>query len=134
MLKNTRRMERKDEGGSSKIDFSKDRISPKYHLTYNKIAEIEAMNPKIMSGSYRSEWNSGTANDSMIARTGPEMYRSRTGMNTGIFQFFPVPTIRFRSRRSWFPCKSARAPWRHRRKRRRGVEETYRIESEVKEP
>jgi hypothetical protein len=76
----------------------------------SKIAEIEAMNPKIMSGSYRSEWNSGTANDRMMARTGPEMYRSRTGMNTGIFQFFPVPTIKFRSLRSWFPYISASDP------------------------
>jgi len=74
------------------------------------MAEIEAIKPKIMSGSYRSEWNSGTAKDKMMARTGPEMYRSKTGMNTGIFQFFPVPTIKFRSRRSWFPCISVDVP------------------------
>jgi hypothetical protein len=51
--------------------------------------DIEAMKPKIMSGSYRNVWNSGTANDKMIASTGPEMYRNKTGMKTGIFQFFP---------------------------------------------
>jgi len=102
----------------------------------SKIAEIEAMKPKIMSGSYLSEWNSGTAKDKMIARTGPEMYRSKTGMKTGIFQFFPVPTIKFRSRRSWFPYKLAISPttittWRMATSMRMT---TYRIEGEIEEP
>jgi hypothetical protein len=97
------------------------------------MAEIEAMNPKIMSGSYLSEWNSGTANDKMIARTGPEIYRSRTGMNTGIFQFFPVPTIKFRSLRSWFPFRSDNVPLCV-SIRIEGGKRTYRVKSKIEKP
>lgn len=64
---------------------------------------VERMNPVIIMGSYRSLWNSGKANEKMIAKTGPEIYRSKKGMNDGIRQFLPWPTMMFRSRRSWFP-------------------------------
>jgi hypothetical protein len=91
------------------------------------MADMEAIKPRIMSGSYRNEWNSGTAKDRMMARTGPEMYRRRTGRKTGIFQFLPVPTMRLRSRRSWFPYLLAG----------RGLGQgigTYRVKGEVEEP
>jgi hypothetical protein len=70
------------------------------------IVKIERMNPVIIIGSNRRVWNSGKAKEKTMASAGPEIYRRRKGRKAGIFQFFPWPTIRFRSRRIWLPYRA----------------------------